>query len=69
MEERGLTKPVSLVIFEDGEIFVHDGHHRLVAMWLQGYFNVSRKEYNITHMKYHEYQEVNPEILLEIFQS
>ncbi len=36
---------ITLVQCEDGEVQVHDGHHRLVAYWLSGRRNLQRHEY------------------------
>lgn len=32
--------PIDVVQFEDGEMAIHDGHHRLVANWLLGHSKI-----------------------------
>ena len=32
--------PITVVQFEDGEMAIHDGHHRLVANWVLGHSKI-----------------------------
>jgi hypothetical protein len=44
--EKGDELPrITLVRCEDGEVQVHDGHHRLTAYWLAGRSRLDRHEY------------------------
>lgn len=50
---------IQLTQFEDGKIFVHDGHHRVVATWLAGRDFLYSEEFNLTQWKYADYLEIN----------
>jgi hypothetical protein len=51
--------PIDLNIFEDGEIYIHNGHHRAVSLWVaeRGYLSVD--EFRYTEYTYKEYDEIN----------
>lgn len=45
--------------FEDGLLYVHDGHHRCVSTILGGRDHLILDEFNINEWKYEQYLEVN----------
>jgi hypothetical protein len=45
--------------FEDGLIYVHDGHHRCISTWLGGRTYLDSSEYRIRDWKYDQYLEIN----------
>lgn len=53
---------IQLVQFEDGKIFVHDGHHRMVAMHLARRNYLYESEYEITQWTYEQYEAINFEV-------
>lgn len=50
---------INLVKFEDGRIFIHDGHHRVAAIYLGGRKFLSSDEYTIKSWKYEDYKTIN----------
>lgn len=50
---RGYKCLIELVEFEDGQIYIRDGHHRCLA--LSGIRDLKPEEYNITKMKYKDW--------------
>lgn len=55
----GDTSLISLTRFEDGRVFVHNGHHRVAAVWLAGRERLNSFEYLILDKKYSDYLEPN----------
>lgn len=55
----GDTSLISLTRFEDGRVFVHNGHHRVAAVWLAGREKLNSFEYLILEKKYSDYLEPN----------
>lgn len=54
------TSPIIQISrFEDGQLFVHDGHHRCVATWLGGRNFIRRDEYHEKEWSYDQYLEIN----------
>jgi hypothetical protein len=53
------TDLIKLVRFEDGCVFVHDGHHRATAIWLGGRHVLDPCEFAIRDRKYIDYLEPN----------
>lgn len=45
--------------FEDGNLYIHDGHHRVTAIFLAGRLNLCDSEFKITQMTYEQYAQVN----------
>ena len=52
-------KKISLSRFPDSKIFIHDGHHRICAIYLAGRRHLSKTEYIITDWTYEDYLEIN----------
>lgn len=52
-------RPIDLSRFEDGQIYVHNGHHRVVACLMGERLELEDDEYKITDWKYAKYLEVN----------
>ena len=50
---------IQLTEFEDGQLFVQDGHHRLVATYAGGRYELDENEYQITKWHYKDYREIN----------
>ena len=53
------NKPIDLSRFEDGQIYVHNGHHRVVACLMGERPELQADEYKITEWKYARYLEIN----------
>jgi hypothetical protein len=53
------SKPIDLSRFEDGQIYVHNGHHRVVACLMGERVELIEDEYRITEWKYARYLEIN----------
>lgn len=45
--------------FEDGKLYVHDGHHRIVATFIGERYELGPDEYEITDWTYDEYLAIN----------
>lgn len=59
---KNFSKPspvIQITQFEDGQLFVHDGHHRIVSCFLGGRFFLADQEYEITRWNYKEYMEIS----------
>lgn len=56
------SKPIDLSRFEDGQIYVHNGHHRVVACLMGERLELADDEYKITEWKYARYLEINFEV-------
>lgn len=52
---------ISITKFEDGQMFIHDGHHRTGSVWAGGREYLRDDEYVINEMRYSQYDEVNPD--------
>lgn len=50
---------IQLSQFEDGRIFIHDGHHRSVSICLAGRTFLHDSEYVLTKWKYVDYTEIS----------
>jgi len=50
---------IQLTLFPDDRLIVHDGHHRLVSIYLAGREYISEEEYKIRKFTYEQYLEVN----------
>lgn len=48
--------------FEDGKIFIHDGHHRCLSIWLAGREHLLEEEYQISDWLYSQYGEINLQV-------
>lgn len=57
----GTPEPIELVRVEDGQCYVHNGHHRCVATWLGGRFHLRKDEYRLRDRTYDWFLESNPE--------
>lgn len=49
---------ISISRFEDGNVFVHDGNHRVCATWLGGRRYIRNDEYVVSDWKYSDYTEL-----------
>lgn len=56
-----VSPKIAISRFEDGLLFLHDGHHRCAATWLGGRDYLRDDEYSIVDWKYSEYLEIAPE--------
>lgn len=54
-------RPISISIFEDGRHYIHDGHHRVAAIYLGGRDFLHQSEYTVRRWIYSEYAESNIE--------
>ena len=52
-------KLIQLSRFEDGRIFIADGHHRILSLVLSGRENLYQEEYVLTDWTYWDYQQIN----------
>ena len=52
---------ISISIFEDERCFIHDGHHRVAAIYLGGRDFLYKSEYTIKSWTYLDYMESNLE--------
>lgn len=50
---------INIARFEDGRHFIHDGHHRVAAIYLGGRKFVHANEYEISDWKYEDYLAIN----------
>lgn len=54
------NKLIAINVFEDGKHYIHDGHHRVAAVYLSGKRDhLYQEEYFITHLPYIRYIEAN----------
>jgi hypothetical protein len=63
-KEKGLVKSsplISISQFEDGLMYVHDGNHRAVSVFLGGRKYLREDEYILSNWKYSQYLEIAPE--------
>lgn len=56
------AEPVSLSRFEDGQIYCHNGHHRVAACAVAGREELREGEYALEDWTYAQYQEINWEV-------
>jgi hypothetical protein len=49
---------INLVRFEDGRVFIHDGHHRVMAIYLGARDFLGISEYALTDWKYKDYTDI-----------
>ncbi len=45
----GCLPLIELIICEDDEVEINDGHHRVVAIWLSGRKTLNKNEYILWH--------------------
>ena len=45
LKKGGYLPRITLMLCEDGEVQVEDGHHRLMAYWLAGWREIDKSEY------------------------
>lgn len=50
---------IQLSLFDDGKVFLHDGHHRVVSTFLAGREILFPEEYQVSHWTYPDYLEIN----------
>jgi len=53
---------INIVQFEDGRCYIHDGHHRVAAIYLGGRKYLFGNEYKITKWTYADYLAINLEM-------
>lgn len=53
---------ISIVRFEDGRLFIHDGHHRVASIYLGGRKYVHETEYSLSDWTHEEYRTANLEV-------
>lgn len=61
-ESKGLKRVsplIQLSRFEDGAVYLHDGHHRVVSTLLAGRFVLDSTEYQTTEWTYSDYLEIS----------
>lgn len=57
---RGKFSPlIEITVFEDGQHFIHDGHHRAAAIYLSNRTFIDKTEYRIRHFTYNDYLHPN----------
>jgi hypothetical protein len=59
IKEYPKVRLISITEFEDGTLFIHDGHHRIGAILKAGREFLREDEYAITKMQYSQYDEIN----------
>jgi asparagine N-glycosylation enzyme membrane subunit Stt3 len=59
IKEYPKVRLISITEFEDGTLFIHDGHHRIGAILKAGREYLRDDEYTITKMRYAQYDEIN----------
>lgn len=65
LQSCGKDRPPQLIAvnrFEDGELFLRDGHHRCGSIWLGGRFALREDEYVIEEYTYDQYMEINHDL-------
>ena len=50
---------IQITRFEDGQHFIHDGHHRCLSIWLAGRDHLVDTEYEVTDWLYRQYSEID----------
>jgi hypothetical protein len=55
----GYVDLIEIARFEDGKLFVRNGHHRAVAIYLGGRNEIDESEYHITDWKYSDFSDIN----------
>lgn len=50
---------INIARFENGRLFIHDGHHRIAAIYLGGRKYITDKEFKIQDWKYSDYTDIN----------
>lgn len=50
---------ISIVEFEDGRRFIHDGHHRIAAIYLAGRKELREDEFLLSQWTYEQYRDIN----------
>lgn len=55
----GYVDLIEIVRFEDGRLFLRNGHHRAVAIFLAGRDKILDGEYHITDWKYSDFEDIN----------
>lgn len=61
-DEKSLKSPgplMQIALFEDGKLYIADGHHRVVAIILGGRDYLDFSEFKITKWKYSDYTDIN----------
>ncbi len=58
---RCADKPIAITQFQDGDMYIRDGHRRLCAMILAGARGILECEYVIEQMTYEKYLEFAPD--------
>lgn len=53
------TKLIQITRFEDGALYIQDGHHRITSIFLGGRDYLRDDEYEITDWKYEDYMTIN----------
>lgn len=54
-----LSPLIQVSRFEDGQMFLHDGHHRVYSIWKGGRLVLIECEFEVTDWTYAQYLEVN----------
>lgn len=49
---------IEIAAFDDGKWYIHNGHHRAVAMFLAGRKDIYDNEYYFKHWKYEDYNSI-----------
>lgn len=57
------TPLIQISRFEDGQEYIHDGHHRLIATWLAGRYELDDSEYQVKEYTYARYMTAKPQML------
>ncbi len=57
----GAPELIELVRVEDGQCYVHNGHHRCAATWLGGRFHLREGEYRLFDRTYDWFLQSNPD--------
>lgn len=55
----GCQSMITITCFPDGQTMTHDGHHRLVSIWLGGRATVRGDEYRMNSFTYSDYTDIN----------
>jgi hypothetical protein len=49
---------IKISVFEDGQVYLHDGHHRAVSIWCAGREFLQPEEFEVRHWQYSAYTEI-----------